>query len=387
MFCSRCKESVPDGASFCPWCGKRLEEAPSPQRKRRRRPKGSGSVYKVTGTRAKPYVALTPKREVLGTYATSGEAVQALDAYNAQRTPASRLRYTFEDVYTRWSAAHFKEVGEKGRDSYERAYRKATRLYQVEMRNLKQEDYQAVINDLVADGKSRSMCEKQRQLFSQMCQWAMKQDIITQNYASCLKLPAAPKKKERILSDAEISQIQQIAADASKGNRFRKIAQFCMVLVYTGMRIDELLSMRRENVFLDKSYMIGGEKTEAGRGRIIPILTPIKDIIAGWMLDSLDNDLLLPSSTGKKKDVNTVEHSFQNFMEFCGINTKDTPPEQKVTPHALRRTAATKLVQSQAEQTAVQAILGHKDFSTTADFYTVHSDPEYLLQEMRKIEH
>ena len=386
MFCSRCKESVPEGAAFCPWCGKCLDEAPPPQRKRRRRPKGSGSVYKATGTRARPYVALTPKREVLGTYATSGEAVQALDAYLAQRVPARRLRYTFEDVYTKWSAEHFKEVGAKGRDSYERAYRKAARLYQTEMRDLKQEDYQAVINELVADGKSRSMCEKQRQLFSQMCQWAMKQDIITQNYASCLKLPAAPKKKERILSAAEIAQIQQIAANTSKNNRFRRIAQLCMVLVYTGMRIDELLSIRRADVFLDKNYMIGGEKTEAGRGRIIPILTPIKDIIAGWMLDSLGSDLLLPSTTGKKRDVNTVEHSFQNFMEHCGINTKQTPPEQKVTPHSLRRTAATRLVQGKAEQTAVQAILGHKDFSTTADFYTVHSDPEYLLQEMRKLE-
>ena len=53
-----------------------------------------------------------------------------------------------------------------------------------------------------------------------------------------------------------------------------------MVLLYTGMRIDELLSMRCENVHLKEHYMQGGEKTEAGKNRIIPILDPIYKIIA-----------------------------------------------------------------------------------------------------------
>lgn len=78
-------------------------------------PKGSGSVYKLKGTRVRPWVAMTGKRDILGTYATSGEAVQALDAYNAQNVPLARMRYTFSDVYAKWSEAHYKEVGERAR--------------------------------------------------------------------------------------------------------------------------------------------------------------------------------------------------------------------------------------------------------------------------------
>ena len=149
------------------------------------------------------------------------------------------------------------------------------------------------------------------------------------------------------------------------------------------MRIDELLSMRRDDVHLDQGYLVGGEKTEAGRQRIIPILPQIKKIIAGWMLDSIDHTYLLPTTTGRKKDINAVEHSFRRLMDSCGINQPNTPKAQRVTPHSLRRTAATRLVEGKADPTAVQAILGHADFTTTANYYTVH-DAAYLAEEMQK---
>lgn len=385
MNCIRCKREIPDGAAFCPWCGKRQPEtAPPAQRKKRRRPKGSGSVRKLTDShRSRPWMARTGKGELLGMFATSSEAVIALDEYNAKHSNVARMRYTFKDVYERWNDVHFKEVGENGRYSYEQAYAKASSLWDCEMRELKTEDYQKIITELAEAGLSRSTCEKQRQLFSQICKWAMQNDIISINYAEGLKLPAPPPKKERTLTDEEIAKIQALADDRSKNNRFRFTAQFSIVLVYTGMRIDELLSMRRNDVHLDAGYLIGGEKTDAGRQRTIPILDPIRTILAGWMLDSLGSEYLLPTANGRKKDVNTVEHSFRRMMEVCEINRPDTPKEKRVTPHSLRRTAATRLVEGKAEPTAVQAILGHSDFTTTADYYTAHS-ADYLAEEMKK---
>ena len=252
------------------------------------------------------------------------------------------------------------------------------------MRDLKTEDYQKVITALADTGKSRSYCEKQRQLFSQLCKWAMQNDIISINYAEGLRLPSASPKKERTLTSDEIQRIQTVADNADPSNRLRITAQIALVLVYTGMRIDELLSMRRDDVYLSDGYMVGGEKTDAGRQRIIPILDPIKKIVSGWMLDSVGFEYLLPTASGKKKDINTVEHSFRRLMLLCGINKEDTPKEKKVTPHSLRRTFATKLVECGAEPTAVQAILGHADFTTTADYYTAHST-EYVVSEMKKL--
>lgn len=391
MKCVRpsCRKEIPDGASFCPWCGKKQPEAAPQQRKKRRRPKGSGTVYqKKDEGRVRSWVAKSGRGELIGSFETSTEAILALDDYNAKRTSVSRLRYTFEDVYEKWKELHYKDIGPKGRDSYERAFAKAGELHKRPMRELKTEDYQAVITALADAGKSRSMCEKQRQLFSQLCKWAMQNDIITINYAEGLRLPAPSPKKERTLTDDELGKIKAIADDNSKNNRFRQVAQLAMVLTYTGMRIDELLSMRRDDVHLNEGYMIGGEKTDAGRQRVIPILEPIRMIVAEWMLCSLDSEFLLPTSTGRKKNTDTVEHSFRRLMIVLGINPDPEKVGRKemgelITPHSLRRTAATRLVEGKAEPTAVQAILGHADFSTTADYYTSH-DVEYLAEEMKK---
>lgn len=390
MQCCRCHEEIPDGSLFCNRCGKRQPEwAPPAQRKKRRRPKGSGTVYqKKDEGRVRSWVARSGRGELIGSFETSAEAILALDDYNAKHTSVARMRYTFEDVYEKWKELHYKDIGPKGRESYERAFAKASELHKRPMRELKTEDYQAVITAIADAGKSRSMCEKQRQLFSQLCKWAMQNDIITINYAEGLRLPAPSPKKERTLTDDELSKIKAVADDDSKGNRFRQVAQFAMVLTYTGMRIDELLSMRRDDVYLSEGYMVGGEKTDAGRQRVIPILEPIQMIVAEWMLCSINSEFLLPTSTGRKKSIDTVEHSFRRLMIVLGINPDPEKVGRKdmgelITPHSLRRTAATRLVEGKAEPTAVQAILGHADFSTTADYYTSHN-VEYLTEEMKK---
>lgn len=376
MECPRCQKDVPDGASFCPWCGRRISPAvSSPQRRKRRRPKGSGSVYKLNGTRAKPYVALTSRREVLGTFETSGEAIRALDSYNAQSTPAARLKCTFADAYQKWKAQpKFAKLSSDMVKGYELAYKKAAPLYDRQMRELKTEDYQQIIDQMVEQGLSRSSCEKERTLFSQLCEWAMAQDIINKNYASLLQLPASSGKAERTLTAEEIERISSYQNDP----KWSQTAQIAMVLLYTGMRIDELLSMRREDVHLKERYMQGGEKTETGKNRIIPILDPIYKTVAIWMLTS-DCEWLIPSKSGTKLDKRNVATKFRALMQQCQI--------EGVHPHTLRHTASSKMVECGLEKTAVQAILGHKNFSTTANKYVSHNDPAYLLQEMQKMKY
>lgn len=155
-------------------------------------------------------------------------------------------------------------------NGYELAFKKSAPLYSRQMRDLKAEDYQQIIDQMVADGLSRSSCEKQRTLFSQLCEWAMAQDIINKNYAQLLHLPAAAGKAERTLTADEIARISAYQND----KRFGQTAQIAMVLLYTGMRIDELLSMRCENVYLKEHYMQGGEKRKRAKTASSQFLTP-----------------------------------------------------------------------------------------------------------------
>ena len=95
------------------------------------------------------------------------------------------------------------------------------------------------------------------------------------------------------------------------------------------------------------------------------------------MVDSIGSDLLLPPKRkGKKRSDSGVEKAFKILMQRCGIS-------EEAVPHTMRRTATTRLVEGKAEPTAVKAIMGHADFSTTANYYTEH-DAEYLKEEMEK---
>ena len=365
MLCPRCSAELPPGAFFCPRCGKKVSAAAPSAQKHRRRAKGTGSVYKLQGQRERPWVAYA-HGHVIGTCRTSGEALALLDLYNASKAPTDLRRITLADVYEQWSAQHYKAIGPKGQQSYALAYAAAAPLQRSPIADLGTADYQAIIDSLVSAGRSRSTCEKQRQLFSQLCQWAMTRDIIDKNYAQFLELPAAAAKKTRVFSDAEILQIWTMEDDARLGDT----ARITLILIYTGMRINELLLMRRENVHLSERYMVGGEKTEAGRDRPIPIDSCIIPLIEYFLEDNAAK-WLIPSANGNPRDHNTVRKSFRILMDKLGI--------RDVTPHTCRHTAASRWAAQGVPIQSVKEILGHSSIQTTSDIYT-HVDPASLVR-------
>lgn len=73
--CIKCKKGLPEGAVYCPHCGKKQVAAP---KKHRKRANGTGTVYKMAGKRAKPWAA--QKNGVwIGAYPTREEASRALE--------------------------------------------------------------------------------------------------------------------------------------------------------------------------------------------------------------------------------------------------------------------------------------------------------------------
>ena len=90
MLCQKCKKEIPDGSAFCLFCGKKQSGTPAIKKKgkRRKRENGTGSVYKLSGSRKKPWVVSftsgydeNGKRlgAILGYYASEKEALNALE--------------------------------------------------------------------------------------------------------------------------------------------------------------------------------------------------------------------------------------------------------------------------------------------------------------------
>lgn len=106
----------------------------------------------------------------------------------------------------------------------------------------------------------------------------------------------------------------------------RLVAQIAVVLICTGMRINELLRLPAADVHLQDGYAIGGEKTVAGKGRVIPLPPPIHGIIAEWL--SVGAPVLVASKAGTALDDSNVRRRFSKLMDELGI--------EGVTPHTCR---------------------------------------------------
>ena len=371
MLCIRCHRELPGEALYCPYCGKRQGPAPRREKaKRARRAPGTGNVHKLPGKRSKPYAARMGQY-VIGTYATEGEAVVALANFVARGRPLESGTATFAQIYDAWKAIHFEGIAPKTEQGYKDAYVRASELHKRKMRDLRTVDYQKVIDALVAEGKSYSLCCKQQGLFAQLCAYALERDLIDKDYAAFVKLPKKPAPKQRVLSAEEQKAIWQVAKVAGPQ---QQIAQIAVVLICTGMRINELLRLPAADVHLQDGYAIGGEKTAAGKGRVIPLPAVIHGIIASWL--AADAPFLLASRAGTPLDDSNVRHRFSRLMASLGI--------EGVTPHTCRHTCATEMAAAGVPPRAIQSIMGHACYSTTASIYT-HPGTQMLITAASKV--
>ena len=363
-FCVKCKKEIPEDSLFSQFCGKK--QASTPGKKNKRRSNGSGTVYKQSGRRRKPWAAVATVYQngirsttFLGCFATEKEASEAVAKLDLQNLP-TEYNATLEDVYNEWSRTHFDTVGASSVEGYETAWKHLSPCRKKKMRDIRTADFQSVIDDFVRKGRSRSTCNKIRILANQLSKYAMERDIIQKNYAQFIKLPKENKKEKEIFSDSEIQLLFK--------HRWNQTAQVILVLIYSGMRIEELFSIRTENVHLNERYMIGGEKTKAGIDRIIPMNEKTFPFIRQWYDE--ENEFMLSNSQGGKKNArNFREREFYPFLEEVGILNKDDE-KRRLTPHSTRHTFASLMVQAGAQPELLQKIIGHENYETTIDTYT-----------------
>nr|DAM60341.1 MAG TPA: Integrase [Bacteriophage sp.] len=351
MECIKCKKEIPAGSVFCCWCGKKQGAAP---KKALKRANGTGTVYKLQGRRTRPWVAAKGKT-IIGYFDKKTAALEALARLQG-RSIDEIYNWTFKQVYEAWKDEHFREIGVKGTESYERAYDVFEPLHDRKFRELRTADYQAIM-DKYRD-KSHSLLSKFKQLTTQMSQWGIRQELITTNFASFIKLPENVKKEKEIFSKEDI---QKLEADSSQE------ARLVLMLIYTGMRIGELFGLRTENVY--ETYVIGGEKTEAGRNRIIPIRSEGRKYFAEFK-ERAKGELLISGYSGQKVIANFRNRDYYPLLERLGISKK--------TPHATRHTFASWAVANNIKPELLQKMLGHADYSTTANIYE-HFDIDQLV--------
>jgi len=153
------------------------------------------------------------------------------------------------------------------------------------------------------------------------------------------------------------------------------IISIILIGIYSGLRPDELLEIKKENVYLEKNKMIGGFKTEAGIDREIPINAKIKPLIKKRM-NKLGVYLIV------KED--GTQFNYRHYLDIFKNTTKKLFGKYHL-PHDTRDTTATLLYNAKVDKLIIKHILGHSTKSDVTEHHYIKITFDQKLEAINKI--
>lgn len=359
-----------------------------------RMPNGYGSVSNMGKGRRTPWrvritvgweygednITRKQKSRTLGYYSTKKEALQALAAYNERPYDLDAERTTFKEAYESWAARELADKGRSRRAQFNTSFKRCKPLYNLRMKDIRAFHMQEILDQ--NSDMSGSSVNNLKSVFRVVFQYCMENDIVQKDYSQFVKAKVqeeqeqihAPYTREEI---AKLWDNVGLKLPYHRGRR--KIADIypvdtILILIYTGMRPAELLTMKTENVFLEDRYMIGGVKTKAGKNRIIPIHDDIMPLIEKRV--AAGSQWLIPDINGNQLKDPTFRTSMHNkVMAELNLNH---------LPHDGRHTFGTFADRYEINMVAKKRIMGHASRDVTEGVYT-HKAAEELVAEVNKI--
>lgn len=325
-----------------------------------RRANGTGSVYELKGNRRNPFVAVSSyvdekgiqQRKVIGYAPTRTKATILLDAYNSGSfQPADKI--TLKELYDEWIKN--KKMSDSSRKATSMAWNYIKTYQSMRFADLRAAHLQYTIDEVENQGKGYSTAKSVRTLWTQLYKHAIKNDISVKDYSKYVDMPKETGSDKSRFTDAEIKRLFTLADQDPYVSPI-------LIMIYTGLRIGELMQLTRFNVDIDKMVITGGIKTDAGRDRIIPIHKKIQPFIRDWY--NKGGDALIINKMGKPMTAGTYrENYFKPIM-------KDNGFREELTPHSCRHTFASMLAANGVDTVHIQKLIGHTDYALTANVYT-----------------
>ena len=196
----------------------------------------------------------------------------------------------------------------------------------------------------------------------------LKTSVISSSPMIDIKTPKLSKKLPNILSISDVDTLCNIDASSSVSKRDRAIIE---VMYSSALRLSELSSLNIDSVDIESKCVkvIGKGKKE----RILPLGAKASEALSDWTsarcdLRPVDNALFI-NKFGTRLSNRSIQNRINFWVKKQGLNCK-------ISPHTLRHSCATHLLEASGDLRAVQEFLGHEDISTT-QIYT-NMDFEHL---------
>lgn len=358
-----------------------------------RNPNGYGGITYLGPNRRNPFrVRITTGWEynentgkhkqvftTLGYYPTRKAAMIALAKYNESPYDLDKAKITFEEIYVKWWAEKKQTIDESSVSAYSSAYKKLEPIYKTKIVDLKKNELQDVMN--TCSNYSETLQGRVKTIMRGVFQYCLANDLVDKDYAQFVKI--SPKETKSIHKPYTADEIKILWDNLNLGiplsyskKDIRDVypVDLILIMVYTGMRPGEVLKLKKENIYLDERYMIGGSKTDAGKERIIPIHEEIYPLIKARY--DAAGEWLIPYKSDHPLTMNQYrERFFDPVVNRLNLDH---------LPHDGRHTFASCADRCKVNIIAVKRIMGHKSGDITQDVYT-HKEIEELVEAVNQI--
>lgn len=234
-------------------------------------------------------------------------------------------------------------------------------------------DFIAYLNDLGIGARSQARMISGIKSFYKFLVYS---DIMSTNPTELLEMPKLPQHLPTVLTLKEIEYMED-AIDLSKSEGQRNLA-IIEILYGSGLRVSELINIKLSNIHWEEKFMIVQGK--GNKQRLVPISDEAIKQIGYWLYDRNKlkinpghEDYLFLNRYGRQLTRTMILIMIKDLATKAGI-------KKTISPHTLRHSFATHLLEGGANLRVIQMMLGHENLATT-EIYT-HLDTTYLREEI-----
>ena len=256
-----------------------------------------------------------------------------------------------------------KKLSENTLQSYKRdlkQFRKYLEACELHYNRVKEEDIKDYVRELEEQGKKASSISRCIASIRSFYQFVLKNKKIKIDPTQNIQSPKIEKRVPSVLTSKEVELLLDQPKDIDlKGIRDKAMLEFAYA---TGMRVTEIISLNIEDVNLEEGYVVCKHSTKQ---RNIPLGTMSLKALREYVEEARD---ILVKTEGEEAlfvNINGSILTRQGFWKIINYYKEKEHIKKEITPHVLRHSFATHLLQNGADLKAIQTMLGHSDISST----------------------
>ena len=265
-----------------------------------------------------------------------------------------------------------KKVSDNTLQSYRRDivyYNKYLESNKINYAKVKDEDVKDYLDHLQEIGKKSSTVSRNLASIRSFYQFLVRNKKVKSDPTNNIQSPKVEKKAPSVLTAQEVELLLDQPKDIDlKGTRDKAMLEFAYA---TGMRVTEIISLDVENVNLDEGYVVCKSATKQ---RNIPLGTMSLKALKEYIEEA--RPILIKDESVKALfvNINGQRLTRQGFWKIVKYYKEQAHITKDITPHVLRHSYATHLLQNGADLKAIQTMLGHSDISSTQVYMQFQND-------------